>query len=430
MGLHSFHPDDDDKAAAGLGAQQREWLTEAIVLVAIALFVTLLFAFSPLDIAAARVFFRPEAVDHWPLAKQPPWSMLYGAAPWITASLVIAGLATLGAGFVYRRGMWRRHGVFLLLTVVLGPGLLVNTVFKDHWDRPRPREIVEFAGPLQYVPAPLPGGESGASFPCGHCSVGFLYGAGWWVWRRHRPRWAWSSLALGLLMGFALGIGRMAAGGHFLSDVLWSGLLALGVCHVLYWYVLRLPAYLPPESAAAPARRATSRWHRATEIAAALGGAGVLTALFATPHGTQLSAVVPLSSLPRPPRVFEVEARTANVEIVLVDTPASHVSIEGELHGFGLPWSRLGTQVRFASAPEPTLRYRIEQHGWFTDLDGVATVHVPAGGLERVVVRLGRGNIRVTDTTRNGVVRKGVLRLQLSTAAGHVQSPTVDKDVE
>jgi hypothetical protein len=48
---------------------------------------------------------------------------------------------------------------------------------------------------------------------------------------------------------------------------------------------------------------------------------------------------------------------------------------------------------------------------------------VPAGELERIVVRLGRGNIRVTDATREGVVRRGRLRLDLQTAAGQVRAP-------
>jgi hypothetical protein len=119
-----------------------------------------------------------------------------------------------------------------------------------------------------------------------------------------------------------------------------------------------------------------------------------------------------------------VAARTANVEIVVVDAPATQVSTAGELHGFGLPASRLETHVDFDLEPVPTLRYRIEQHGWFTDLDGAATVRVLAGGLERIVVRLERGNIRVTDATQESVVKKGRLKLDLRTSAGQVQSPT------
>lgn len=391
---------------------------DGVFLIATAIAVTVLFAVTPLDVAAARVFYSPNALDHWPLARELPWSVLYRLAPWITAALVLSGLAALAVGIACGYGDWRRQGIFLLLSVVAGPGLLVNTVFKDHWNRPRPRDILEFGGPLHYRPAPLPGGEGGASFPCGHCSVGFLFAAGWWMWRR-RPARAWGSLALGLIAGFALGLGRMAAGGHFLSDVIWSALLALGVAHVLYHHVLRVPVYESLEAGAVVSRGPISRAQRWIVAGAALGGLGVLLALFAAPHGTELAAKIPLSV---PPRVFEVTARRANVEIVIVDAPADHVSIDGELHGFGLPTSRLEARSGFTLEPAPTLRYRIEQHGWFTDLDGLVRARVPAGELERIAVRLERGDIRVTDATREGVVRTGRIKLDLWTASGRVRA--------
>jgi lipid A 4'-phosphatase len=392
---------------------------DGVFLIATAIAVTVLFALTPLDVAAARVFYRSDALDHWPLARELPWSVLYRLAPWITAALVLSGLAALAVGIARGAGDWRRHGIFLLLSVVVGPGLLVNTVFKDHWNRPRPRDVVEFGGPLHYRPAPLPGGEGGASFPCGHCSVGFLFAAGWWMWRRRRPARAWGSLALGLIAGFALGLGRMAAGGHFLSDVIWSALLALGVAHVLYHYVLRVPVYESLEAGAVVPRGPMSRAQRWIVAGAALGGVGVLLALFAAPHGTELAAKIPLSVSPRS---FEVTARRANVEIVIVDAPADHVSIDGELHGFGLPTSRLEARSGFTLEPVPTLRYRIEQHGWFTDLDGIVRVRVPAGELQRIAVHLERGNIRVTDATREGVVRTGRIKLDLRTASGRARA--------
>lgn len=393
------------------------------VWVALAALVTIIFAATPLDIAASRIFYRADPADHWPLARVLPWSVLYDLAPWITASLVIMGLAMLAAGTLRRRQAWRRHSVFLLLSVVLGPGLVVNAIFKDHWDRPRPRDLVEFSGPLHYQPAPLPGGEGGKSFPCGHCSVGFLYASGWWVWRRSRPARARASLAIGLAVGSVLGLGRMADGGHFLSDVIWSALLVLGIAHVLYYYVLRVPAQDALGSAESATHPHSPRWHRIATVLAALGGTAVLLALFVTPHGAQLTRHIPLASLPRAPQVLVISARTANVEIVVIDLPATQVSIEGELHGFGLPGSRLDTQIEFLASPIPTLSYRIEQHGWFTDLDGFVRVRIPADQLKLIVVHLEHGNIRITDATRAGVVRTEAVRLDLATAAGHIQSP-------
>src|SRR5208337_1633348 len=150
-------------------------------------------------------------------------------------------------------------------------------------------------------PAPWRG-EGGSSFPCGHCSVGFLYASGWWLWKRRRPRWAAASLATGLTVGAALGLGRMAAGGHFLSDVIWSALLALGLAHVLYYHILRLASEDAPDRWAASRQPLRRLGTLAITMLATVGAAMALTALFVTPHGRQLRAQVDISSLPNAPR--------------------------------------------------------------------------------------------------------------------------------
>jgi membrane-associated PAP2 superfamily phosphatase len=387
---------------------------EALCLLAIAVLTAILFASGELDIAVARAFYHPGSLDHWPLARELPWSVLYRAAPWVTATLVIAGLAALAASFIRARAGWRRAAVLVVLGVAIGPGVLANAVFKDHWQHPRPRDLIEFGGPLHYVPAPLIGNEGGASFPCGHCSVGFMFAAGWWIWRRRRPGWAAASLVGGLVLGSLLGVGRMAAGAHFFSDAVWSALLAFAVLHVLWYHVLPVPATDGTGIAAG-----SGRWRRVSTLAAALAGAGVLLALFATPHGTVLTERVPLHS--GSPRILEVVADTANVTLVLLDGPEDELAVDGELHGFGLPGSRLAARVEGISQPHPALRYRIESRGWLTDVDGQATVRVPAAAFDHVIISLHRGNIRVSDLTRSHLVAAGRIHLELRTARGHIQ---------
>jgi membrane-associated PAP2 superfamily phosphatase len=398
---------------------RRGRLTEAILLLGLAAITTVVFGKTSLDLAAARVFYHPAEENPWASVHRFPWSALYHAAPWITASLILAGLGTLAVGLASRQADLRWIGIFLLLGVVIGPGLVVNFLFKDHWGRPRPRDIVEFSGTSRYVPPLVPSSEGCTSFPCGHCSVGFLYGTGWWIWRRRR-RWARSALVVGLIAGFGQGLGRMAAGAHFLSDVAWSGLFALGIAHLLYYYVLRIPERNlddVPIAPADPRRRASGVVWSALSIA---GGFAVLIALFATPHGTSLTTRIPLVRSPPAARwAFEFSARRAQVDLMLLDAEPG-VAIDGELHGFGLPMSRLTTKTELLDLALPTVRYSVIQQGWFTDLDGSVRIRLPVVGLERATVSVDRGNIRVTDATRAGVAQAGKLLLDLRTSYGRV----------
>jgi hypothetical protein len=218
----------------------------------------------------------------------------------------------------------------------------------------------------------------------------------------------------------------MAAGAHFFSDIIWSALLAFGVLHVLAYHVLYLPIREGPAvgGGAAPPIHPDSatttlgeRWRRLGTAAAVLAGVSVLIALFAGPHGTVLAARVALTS--DSPRVLEVTADVANVTVLLLDAPANELVIDGELHGFGLPGSRLAAHLEESTQPL-ALRYRIESRGWLTDVDGMATLRVPAAAFKSVIVVVGQGNIRVSDLTRARIATAGSIHLELHTARGHV----------
>ena len=392
---------------------KRSLVTDFIIAVAIGLIITVVFADGRLDMATADAFYDPGADDHWSAGRRLPWSVLYQLAPWITGAIVVASLGFLGLAVIRRSPVIRRNAVFVLATLVLGPGLLVNAIFKDHWHRPRPRDVVEFGGQLHYKMAPLRG-EWGKSFPCGHCSVGFLTAAGWWIWRRGRPRFAWASLGFGLVLGSALGVGRIAAGGHFASDIVWSAFISLGIAHFLYWHVLQIPVMR------SPGREAPFFNGRWLATAAALGGLCVLGALFIAAHGRAFDSRIVLASLPRSPQAFEFTAQTADVEIVLTDAPGD-VQATGELHGFGVPGSRLTIEPRFEQAVVPTLRYVIEQEGWFTDLDARVSIRLPVADIRRITIHVAHGTITLKDRTQNRVVSAGQVQLDLHSATGKVQ---------
>ncbi len=417
--------EEGTNAAPGRGpiaAYRRCWLPELVVLGIVAVAGIVLFVTPGLDLAAARWFYHPHRADVWPVAKSPVWSMFYRSAPWLTAGLGLTGGAMLVIGLIRHGGRrLRMHGLFVLLSVAIGPGIVINGILKDHWGRPRPRQIVAFGGDLRYTAPLQPSAEHGKSFPCGHCSVGYLYAIGWWLWRRSRPRRAAASLAFGVTLGSVLGVERMAAGGHFLSDALWSALIAYGIAHALYYYVLRIPAREDARTAIYP----LIERHRGAR-AAAVGGTVLLVlgilggGILASPQYRNLDATIRLADYPTRPEVVEVIADTLDVDLRLVQgTKGEGITCSGYLSGFGLPTDEIDASWSFRRLPQPTLRFRATQKGWFTDIDGMIHITIPVNGLNKIVVRTGQGNIDVRDLRPAGADRRMPL-LELGTSRGRV----------
>jgi membrane-associated PAP2 superfamily phosphatase len=198
---------------------------------------TLLFWLTNLDIQLAGLFYHPgHSETAWPYQYWWPLKILYDFAFPVT---VIAGLAAL---VVYILGhfhsftrRFRRRALYILLVIAIGPGLVVNLVFKDHWGRPRPLHIEQFGGQYVYVP-PLKIAETpDKSFVCGHCSVGYVFFVMYFLSQNHKVFYMILTLTLAWIMGFT----RMTSGGHFVSDILWSGYLMFLVAYALYygWFV-------------------------------------------------------------------------------------------------------------------------------------------------------------------------------------------------
>lgn len=177
------------------------------------------------DLAIAALFYKPGA--GWPQGSSEPWASLYhyGNIPAFLLA-AIGGAVFVLSFFLERLRPDRRAALFVLVFLIAGPGLVVNTFFKDHWGRPRPADIVQFGGTETYRPFWSPGEPGqGRSFPSGHAAVGFFLMAPFFVLRRRAPGWARRALAAGILYGLLMGLARMIQGGHFLTDVIWSGVL-------------------------------------------------------------------------------------------------------------------------------------------------------------------------------------------------------------
>jgi membrane-associated PAP2 superfamily phosphatase len=195
--------------------------------------------FAGADLAVQALFYIPGA--GWVQGGEEPWVFLYRYGNIPAFALAAMAVIAFVLSFFSKRFLCdRRAGIFMVVYFALGPGLIVNTIFKDHWGRPRPAEIVQFGGTETFRPFWLPGNPGqGRSFPSGHAAVGFFIMAPFFILRRKAPGWAKRALAAGIFYGALMGLGRMIQGGHFLTDVIWAGCLVYLTGLFLY-YLFRL----------------------------------------------------------------------------------------------------------------------------------------------------------------------------------------------
>jgi lipid A 4'-phosphatase len=192
---------------------------------------------------------------------------LYDWTPWVGRGLILAmALFALSAPLLARalnvsgrqtlaervRGPWRHLACVTVCCALLGPGLLIEGVFKNVVGRPRPVQVFEFGGTDQYKgpfhvgPAP----STHKSFVSSHAAAGFaLMSLGLTcspLWRR---RW----LLIGIVAGGVIGAGRMMQGGHFLSDIIFAFYAVWVPCEIIrstlpFWHRILHCFHAPHDS--------------------------------------------------------------------------------------------------------------------------------------------------------------------------------------
>jgi lipid A 4'-phosphatase len=156
----------------------------------------------------------------------------------VLALSILAYLAQRIAPFPLLRATRHLSG-FAAALYLLGPGLLVDVLLKPLWGRARPAQVTDFGGALAFTPPHVLSHQctSNCSFVAGEMAgavalavVLFL------VVDRMKGRITLSQqrIAQGLILLVPLfvGVQRIAAGRHFLSDVLLSTIFVL-LCAVL-----------------------------------------------------------------------------------------------------------------------------------------------------------------------------------------------------
>lgn len=158
----------------------------------------------------------------------------YGIIPaWITVAIAFVLL-------FFRQ--WRLAGVYLLLTLAIGSGVIVHALLKENWGRPRPKQITEFGGEQEfrsyYQPHFNVNAPPSKSFSSGHVSVGFYFFALIILGTHYRMRsLRYLGIFLTLLLGGVLSYVRIAQGGHFFTDIIFSALIMWLTSLLLYYFL-------------------------------------------------------------------------------------------------------------------------------------------------------------------------------------------------
>lgn len=186
-----------------------------------------LYWFSPVDIAISHLFYNGYTFS-WRSASLARFKHnLVQPMAWTLAILFL----TMTIYHFRQRSGWRRW-LFLLLSLIIGPGLITNTILKDNWGRARPHQIAEFGGQAQFTPAFVMADQCvrNCSFTSGDSSFGFWFHTLAYVAQRRRRQIFYTGLALGA--GF--GLLRVGMGAHFFSDVLIGGFFMLASSAALF----------------------------------------------------------------------------------------------------------------------------------------------------------------------------------------------------
>lgn len=213
--------------------------------------ITVIFWISDLDVQLALIFYD-SVNDRFVGHDFPLFAFFYYPGVVIFISLFgVFGIILLLYSFMIKREteakrqqseFLRRQGWFLISVLAIGIVLIIFVIIKNVFAHPRPNEVIQH-GATYYPPFSIAiefWGESNMSFPCGHCSTAWGLLAFYFAYHYAPKLWQkilkyGVGIVGGLVCGIIMTLTRLSAGGHFLSDGIWSAAFIYFTILVLYY---------------------------------------------------------------------------------------------------------------------------------------------------------------------------------------------------
>ncbi|MBI9065777.1 MAG: phosphatase PAP2 family protein [Salinivirgaceae bacterium] len=370
---------------------------DVIVFLVIFTLLSIPFLFTNLDIALQKPYFTD---GEWFLMNLPFWDFIYKYGIFLGYFVAVVALVVVSVSYWSKKlFIWRKAAYFMLFVMLVGPGVLVNGTFKDHWGRPRPREIKEFGGKENFHVVWEKGDTKGKSFPCGHASMGFYLAIPFLFLRKRYKKWAWIFFITGTLYGLLVGYARMIAGGHFASDVLWSAGM-VWLTGILGYYLLKV--YKEPSLS----DFSDAKQKRKGKIVALIMGLflPILTIglLLATPYISKKEFTKTREELD------EIHLKTLNAQFdegVISVGFGNDFKVNYAVNAFGFPNSK----IRWQWEASENSKYWLENMGWFTEIRNEVDITYPIQASWENVLNVEEGDVFVNlqnDTLQKNLIIK------------------------
>lgn len=192
-------------------------------------------SFPQIDIYIASLFFNGKS---FPLNGSWIEGILYHSVRPLIIIFALSSIIIFIYNYIKKKnllGINSKAILFIVLFLTIAPALIVNATLKENWGRARPAQTINFGGQKEFTPAFIPSNQDGYSFSSGHTAAAFSL-LGFALLAKKRKR---LFISLVLVYGTLVSLARMAAGGHFFSDVVTSFFIVYISTHILYKLIFK-----------------------------------------------------------------------------------------------------------------------------------------------------------------------------------------------
>lgn len=200
----------------------KEYIIEHKVFLALFIVLGILaYKFSYIDILITNLFYND---DGFYLANNTFGLIVYEGAYYLTIAVIIMLIIMLLLNLfknIKPFGLPRKAVIFFIVIIIMAPGIVVNSLLKDHVGRPRPAHITEYGGTKVFQPPFVISDQcdKNCSFVSGHASFAFTFMA---IGLLFRKRLRYIICTSGFIFGALVGFIRIFQGRHFFTDVVFA----------------------------------------------------------------------------------------------------------------------------------------------------------------------------------------------------------------